>query len=119
MDRHVNFLIVQDTYDDDNAEEIKYPWCWIKNLSRLVSKQTFNRQHKVWICERCLHYFHSEDKLQKHEVDCSEINECRVQMPYKEEDKTIKFKNLSHALRVPFIIYADFESLLKPIKKQK
>ncbi|KAF2891328.1 hypothetical protein ILUMI_14845 [Ignelater luminosus] len=119
MNRHVNLLIVQDTYDDDNAEEIKYHWCWIKNLSRLVSKQTFNKQHKVWICERCLYYFYSEDKLRKHEVDCSEINECRVRMPYKEKDKTIKFKNLSNALSVPFIIYADFESLLKPIKKQK
>ncbi|KAF2885890.1 hypothetical protein ILUMI_20282, partial [Ignelater luminosus] len=118
LDRHINLLIIQNTYDND-GEEIKYHWCWIKNLSRLIPKQVSAKKYKVWTCERCLHYFYSEEKLKNHEIDCSEINECRVQIPYKEEDKSVKFKNYNNFLRVPFIRYADFESLLKPTKKRK
>ncbi|KAF2880316.1 hypothetical protein ILUMI_25858 [Ignelater luminosus] len=118
LDRHVNLLIIQNTYDND-GKEVKNHWCWIENLSRLISKQVSAKKYKVWTCERCLHYFYSEEKLKNHEIDCSEINECRVQMPYKEEDKSVKFKNYNNSLGVLFIIYADFESQLKPTRKRK
>ena len=33
-----------------------------------------------------------------------------------EEDPIVKFQNFNRSMRVPFILYADFESLIKPIK---
>ncbi|XP_024882330.1 uncharacterized protein LOC112461349 [Temnothorax curvispinosus] len=65
MDRHVNLLYVH----NDNVGH----FAWIKNLSRLVSSQ-INRHHgQKYFCDRCLHYFSSNEKWAAHTVD-SDIN---------------------------------------------
>jgi len=75
----------------------------------------------MFYCERCLHGFLSQQKLEAHEVDCAQVNECRVTMPKVFEDKSgnkghiVKFKNFGHKTKVPFVVYADFESLLKKV----
>ena len=56
----------------------------------------------------CLTRFPSEGKLKKHEALC--ILQGKVTFP--EKDKPMKFKNLQNNWRVPFVVYADFESLL-------
>ena len=50
--------------------------------------------------------------LTMHAIDCSEINECKILLPTK-KDNILQFKNFSNKNQVPFIIYADFEYLLK------
>lgn len=89
-------------------------YCFIKDLSRLVRKQWTNRNNKLFICEQCLNFFYCEEKLQKHETYCSEINDDMVVCP-KKENKWISFKNYKHQLMNPFIIYADIECVLKNV----
>ena len=57
----------------------------------------------------CLPRFPSEAKLTKHEAVC--VLQGKVIFPEKEK-ATMKFKNLQNKWRVPFVVYADFESLL-------
>lgn len=112
MKRHVNLLLVQDRYDDDDTP-IKYHYVWIKNLSRLVSNQLSREGHKKFICDRCLRYFRSEEKLKSHSEDCGKMNETAIKMP-EIGNNILKFKNYKNKEKAPFIIYADLESILKP-----
>ncbi|XP_011859466.1 PREDICTED: uncharacterized protein LOC105556961, partial [Vollenhovia emeryi] len=61
---------------------------------------------------RCLHYFSSNIKLQAHSVDCQQINNCAIILP-SEEEKWLSFNNHSRKERVPFVVYADLECILK------
>lgn len=96
------------------STNIKKHYCWIKNLSALVRSQINIRQHKIYICDRCLNYFSSKNVLEKHINICKSLCTGKVEVPDK-GNRWIKFKNLQHKLEVPFIVYADFESLLVPM----
>jgi len=61
---------------------------------------------------RCLHYFHSNDKLETHSVDCQEMNDCAIRLP-SDNDKWLSFSNHNRKERIPFIIYADLECILE------
>ena len=85
---------------------------WIKTISRLIYKLNKNN-NKKHICLRCLHIFSREDLLNKHKPDCKGIN-CGTVV---EEGKNImKFKNYKNIMQTPYVIYADFESVLQPIE---
>ena len=93
--QHVNLLLVQDHYVDEKEEEEEegkkhddeeyelpgFHYVWIKDLSCLVSTQLSKRGHKHYICDRCLHYLRTEEKLVAHENDCKKVNKCKVNMP--------------------------------------
>ena len=96
------------------TEEEKRHYCLIKNMSRLVSSQTTKHHGAIFICEGCFKHFPSEKSLKAHEEHCN-TDECiKINMPKK--GSSIFFKELWKSQRVPFIIYADTESLLKPIQ---
>lgn len=96
--------------DHDNGTRIRTHYCWIKNLSRLVSNQLNNHGHKIHICDRCLNFFREKHTLTEHSETCT--NECHIKMPLPWE-RWITFKNLEYQLKAPFVIYADTEALLK------
>lgn len=91
---------------------VKSHYCFISNLSRLVSHQISANEHKLFLCDRCLQYFYREEFYKDHIDICIIHNSSRISMP-KENDNIIKFKNYERKLPVPFIIYADTESILK------
>ena len=94
-------------------EEIKH-YCLIKDFSKLVSSQISKHNGAVYTCRKCVNPFPEEKSLKAHEEYCK-TNECvKIKMP--EKGSTILFKNHWRSERVPFIIYADTESLLKPIQ---
>lgn len=93
-----------------NNGPIRMHYCWIKNLSRLVSSQLSKHEHKKYICDRCLNYFTSSDLLTKHSANCE--NECKIEMP-TEEKKYLQFENYANQLKAPFVVYADTEAFLK------
>ena len=66
----------------------------------------------IYVCDRCLHYFHKVDALEAHQVDCSQMNKCKIVLPQSDKDKILEFKNFSHKERVPIVVYADFECVL-------
>ncbi|XP_051173457.1 uncharacterized protein LOC127289520 [Leptopilina boulardi] len=90
MDQHVNLLHVVDYYIDESVNEdnvnndsndidfMNFHYVWIKNLSRLVSKQLTNHKCKKYICDRCLHYFSSAERLNVHDENCKRMNVCSV-----------------------------------------
>ncbi|XP_070155861.1 uncharacterized protein [Polyergus mexicanus] len=104
-DRHVNLVYMQDSQDVGH-------FAWIKNLSRLVSSQLSCGKRRQYICDRCLHYFGSEDKLQSHIVDCREMNDCAIRLP-SDKDKWLVFNNYNRKERLPFVVYADLECVLR------
>ncbi|XP_051165289.1 uncharacterized protein LOC127284052 [Leptopilina boulardi] len=53
------------------------------------------------------------DRLNEHLENCKKMNECKIKLP-KPDKCTITFKNYKNKEKVPFVIYADCESLLLP-----
>ena len=99
----VNLLLISD--------DEKRHYCLIKNMSRLLSSQTSKRNGAQYYCMRCLNPFHSQESLDKHLEYCSAHEAVKIEM----SGGTLSFKNYNRSMRVPFIVYADFESFIKPI----
>ena len=56
----------------------------------------------------------TEKKLRKHEKVCENHDFCNLKMP-DEDNKILKHVSCEKSLKVPFVIYADLECLLKKI----
>ena len=88
-------------------------YCLINNLSALLSSQVNKHKSKLYFCLNCLSGYDDLEKLEKHKEYCSEEESIKINMP--PPDTYIKFKNYLYSERAPFAIYADFESILKPL----
>ena len=93
----------------------KKHYCLIENFSKLVSSQASKHKGKVYVCERCINTFTTENALKEHEKHCTNKDCVHLKMPAP--GSTISFKRFDRGQRVPFVIYADFKSLLKPISR--
>lgn len=58
-----------------------YHYVWIKDISRLMQSQLTTHGHKIYFCDRCMHFLYNEDKFKKHTIDCENINQCKVKLP--------------------------------------
>nr|XP_012563435.1 unnamed protein product [Hydra vulgaris] len=54
----------------------------------------------------------TEESLSKHRLYCDSVDSIRKEMP--EPNTMIEFTNYNRSMKVPFVIYADFESFIKP-----
>ena len=95
-------------------QDEKSHYVLIKNLNRLLNSKN---DKQMFYCERCLIGFTRDDLSQSHLVECRGINEqaVRIQMP-TENNKSIKFVNHKKQLKAPWVIYADFESIIRKIE---
>ena len=85
----------------------------VKSISGLLRGITSNHNGDFY----CLNDFHSyttETRLEKHERICYDNDFCYLKMP-DEDNKTLQYVPGKTSLKVPFIIYADLECLLKTI----
>ena len=89
-------------------------YCLVKNPSRLLSKQISAHKEGTHPCFRCLNSFWSHKSLEKHWEYCRNQEAVKINMP--EKGTMLKFKNNERSEKVPFIIYADMEALIKPIQ---
>ena len=123
--KHINLLLIQDYYVLENGEDLcyndnedfslpKYHYVLIKDISRLLRSQLTRNTRKCYVCDRCMNFVQSEKKSNIHERDCVAKNKCRIYLPTSSKDQILKFTNYNRKERVPVIIYADCESLLKP-----
>ena len=99
------------------ANEETNHFCWIKNMSRLLSSEINNHQHKRHFCYRCLNSFISVKSLDKHKEYCQNNEAVKIEMSMFKDDKG-KFlgpKNYYKKQRVPFVVYADFECFTEKI----
>lgn len=102
----------------DDSDDINKHYCWIKNFSALVGSQVSKNGSKLYFCDRCLNHFYSELHLERHVDMCKRLSSGRVDVP-NEENCWVRFKNYQYKLEIPFIIYADIESLLLPITDER
>ena len=101
--QQINLLLISD--------DVKKHYCLIKDMSRLLSSQITKHNGSIHICFRCLNAFQTNEKLEIHKEIC-QSNEF-IEMP--EEETFIEFENHIRSQKMPFAIYADFESLVEPI----
>ena len=94
--------------DGDNSH-----YCLVKNESALLSSQVNKRKGKLYFCLNCLNGFDTPEKLENHKKYCEEEESVKITMP--PPNTFISFKNFVHSEKAPFAIYADFESVLKPL----
>ena len=88
----------------------------VKSLPALLRGITSNH-HGDFYCLNCFHSYATHNKLKKHERVCNSHGYCRVNMP-KEHEK-IKYLPGEKSLKVPFIVYADLECLLKKVQSSQ
>ena len=88
----------------------------IKSLSRLLSSKNTNHKGKEYFCNNCLQGFKEESSRDKHIVHCINNESVKVEMPHK--NPIVQYSDGQFQFKVPFIMYADFESILEPIQGQ-
>ena len=83
-------------------------WCLIENFDRFMSH--FRKRKGYAYCRYCLQGFTSQRVLNNHLQFCSKKDAQYVTYPRKGEDDELKFTEVAKQVRVPFVIYADFET---------
>ena len=90
------------------SHEFKSHFVYIKDFDRFIFNKTKNRNKHFYKC--CLQCFSSKELLIEHKKDCLVIN---GKQSVKLKSSSIRFKNYSKQIPVPFKMYADFECILK------
>ena len=101
--REINLLMVSE-------DGIRH-YTAIKSLSRLLSSKNSNTKHKQHFCMNCLQGFTQESSRDQHQVYCKDNESVRVEMP--KQGSTVEFKDGQNQFKAPFIMHADFESILE------
>ncbi|XP_052806652.1 uncharacterized protein LOC128235904 [Mya arenaria] len=85
-------------------------YCLITNLNRFLSR-TKSHRSQMHFCSYCLHAFVKENLLVEHQQYCSPHGAQRVELPEVGQNDILEFKDYQKTLKVPFVIYADFETV--------
>ena len=91
----------------------KWHYLAVKSLPALLKGITSNHNEDFY-CLNCFRSCSTKNRFEKHEEVCSDHDYCYIEMP-NEGNKTLKYNHGEKSLKVPFIIYVDFESLLEKI----
>ena len=103
----VNLLLIT------NGEKRQYTA--IKNMSSLTGTSNSKHVHKQHICLNCLQGFHSKKSRDNHLEYCKNNEAVRIEM--HEKGSFVEFHDGQDQFKVPFVMYADLESLLMPTKE--
>ena len=105
-EKHVNLLLIE--------KGGKTHYCLITDLNKMLFSQTKHKARKFF-CTYCLHGFSSEILLMEHKHCVKTWYTMHRTTQWK--DKFMTFKNWGKMLKVPFVIYADFECIPVPFAK--
>ena len=95
------------------SDEEKQHYCVIKDLSKFLRSSLTKHSDAVEICRSCLNHF-PKGKLKNHEEYCFQNETIKIEMP--KEGSSISFKHHNRSIKVPFVVYSDFEAFTKEIK---
>ena len=84
----------------------------VKSLPAFFRAKT-SRNNGDSYCLTCFHSFRTKNQLKEHENVCENHNYCYTEIP--KEESILKDNHGEKSMKVPFIIYADMESLLNKI----
>lgn len=86
---------------------------YIKRLSGIIGSDKHRTCH--FFCERCLSTHNTKEALENHLQICGKHEPCHLKLPEPgSREQFITFNSWHQLLPVPFVIYADFECILKP-----
>ena len=98
-----------------NEEKGGWYYLAVKKLSILLRGIT-SKHHGDFHCLNCLHSFGTENKLKSQEKICKNKNVCGIAMP-SEKNNILEFRQYMKSDKMPYIIYADIESLFRNIDR--
>ena len=85
----------------------------IKSLERLLSMQNSKHKEHQHFPNNCLQGFKYAASRDNHYQYCRSNESVRIEMPTR--NPIVEYSKGQHQFQVPFIMYADFESILEPI----
>ena len=113
-DHDIVLLLLKEAVKGENGKiEEKTHYTLVKNKSALLASQINNHEHKRHFCLNCFNSFNSPETLKTHKEYCYENESVKTLMP--PPGTFLRFKNFPHSEKAPFAVYADFESLIKPM----
>ena len=113
-DHDITLLLLKEAVKGENGEiEEKTHYTLVKNKSALIASQINNHKGSRHICFNCFNSFNSPETLKTHKEYCYENESVKINMP--PSGTFLRFKNFLHSEKAPFAVYADFESLIKPM----
>ena len=105
-DRVANLMLITD--------HNKKHYVAIKSLKKLLSRQNSKPKESQHFCINCLQGSAEQKSRDEHYVYCRSNKAVRIQMPNKKP--TDEYSDGQYQFKVPFMMYADFESILEPIQ---
>ena len=85
----------------------------VKSLSRLLRGIASNHVGDYY-CLNCFHPYRTENKLNAHKKTCENNEYCDIEMPGP-NNNLIKYNQGEKSLKLPFVVYAGLECILKKI----
>ena len=102
----INLMLIE-------SGEIQH-YCYVKRESTLLFDKSINS--KTFYCMMCLTRFTRAELLENHKKYCNGVNGRPTRIKMHEEGKnTLSFQNRHKQIKMPYVIYADFEALVKKI----
>lgn len=139
-ENHINLMLISDPkkpsdYNEKVIDDVDYGhnhYVYVHNIGMLLSNQITKTNHakidSSLFCLRCCNYCRTKAKFEEHKTLCESFDFVKTRYPKKytkinkkgeevEVDETVlKFKNKNNKFKAPFVIYADFEALTKPVE---
>ena len=113
-DYDIVLLLLKEAEKGENGEiKEKTHYTLVKNKSALIASQKNNHKGKRHLCLNCFNSFNTSESLNKYKEYCYENKSVKITMP--PQNTYLRFKNFHHSEKAPFAVYADFESLIKPL----
>ena len=84
----------------------------VSSLSRMLASSNIKYKCKQHFCPNCLQGFNLKEIRDKHLEYCKDNEVVRIEMP--PENSIIGFHDGQYQFKIPFVMFADFESILKP-----
>ena len=105
-DRVANLMLITDNN--------KKHYVAIKSLSRLLSSSNTKKKKAQYFCTNCLQGFLEQKSRNEHHVYCRSNEAVRIEIPNRKP--IVKYSDGQYQFKVPFMMYADSESILEPIQ---
>ena len=86
----------------------------IKSLSRLLCSSNTKNEKAQHFCINCLQGFNGQHSRDEHYVYCRSNESVRIEMPNGRS--IVKYSDGQYQFKVPFMMYADFKSILEPVQ---
>ena len=112
--------VSKETFEDQMnllliTKDEKKHYVLIKDFNAFMYNQSKHKERKHF-CIYCLQCFSSERVLANHVNNCLTMNGAQaINMP-KQGENILKFNNFHKQIPVPFVIYADFEAIMKKVQ---